>query len=245
MNIIRAFRALGPVDYRSVRRDSLLSWIVFLPLVIAVALRIFIPVAAQLLDERAGVRLADYNSLINSLLFLIMPMLVGMVIGFLLLDQRDDGTLTALQVTPLTLSGYLAYRLALPSLLAIVTTLVMVPLTGIGQPQWGAVALASLAAAPQAPLFALFYAVFAQNKVQGFAVMKASGVIMLPPVAAYFISGPLHWLFGLVPTFWPAKVYWLAADGSPLAWPALVVGLALQVLIGWWLVKKYQRVMVG
>jgi fluoroquinolone transport system permease protein len=45
-----------------------------------------------------------------SFLVVVMPALVGMVIGFLLLDQRDDQTLAALQVTPLTLNGYLIYR---------------------------------------------------------------------------------------------------------------------------------------
>jgi fluoroquinolone transport system permease protein len=35
-----------------------------------------------------------------SFVLLMTPMLAGIVVGFLLLDQRDDQTLTALQVTP-------------------------------------------------------------------------------------------------------------------------------------------------
>ena len=32
MNTMQALRALGPIDIRSVRRDSALSWMVFIPI---------------------------------------------------------------------------------------------------------------------------------------------------------------------------------------------------------------------
>jgi hypothetical protein len=35
MNAIRAIRALGPIDVKNVRRDALLRWMVFVPLVVA------------------------------------------------------------------------------------------------------------------------------------------------------------------------------------------------------------------
>lgn len=55
--------------------------------------------------------------------FLTAPDLVGMVIGFLLLDERDTQTLDALRVTPLSMRRYLAYRISAPLLIAKVTTL--------------------------------------------------------------------------------------------------------------------------
>ena len=36
------------------------------------------------------------------------PGIVGMVVGFLLLDERDERTLSALRVTPLSMRRYLA-----------------------------------------------------------------------------------------------------------------------------------------
>ena len=67
--------------------------------------------------------------------------------------------------------------------------------------------LAALAAAPAAPLLALFLAAFARNKVQGFALMKAAGVVIWPPVAAVFVPMPWQLLFGVSPVYWPARVY--------------------------------------
>jgi fluoroquinolone transport system permease protein len=243
MNILRAYQALGPVDVHSVRRDSLLRWFIFLPLLLVIVLRIAVPIATQLVWERLRFDLRPYYHLINSFLYLIMPMLVGMVLGFLLLDQRDDQTLTALQVTPLSLNGYLAYRISLPLLIALVTTLLMVPLAGLGEVKIWAHLAAALCAAPLAPMYALFNAALAQNKVQGFAVMKASSVISIPPLVAYFVTSGWQWLFGLVPTYWPVKVYWLLQAGNAQGWLVLAIGLAYQSLLIALLLRWFNAVM--
>ncbi len=44
--------------------------------------------------------------------------IVGMVVGFLLLDERDAHTPAALRVTPLSMRRYLAYRVSGPLLVA-------------------------------------------------------------------------------------------------------------------------------
>jgi fluoroquinolone transport system permease protein len=94
-----------------------------------------------------------------------------------------------------------------------------------------------------APLFALFTATAAQNKVQGMAVMKAASVVNLPPLLAYFVQGPAQWAFGLVPTFWPVKVFWLLQEGDAWGWAALAVGFAYQALLLAWMVRRYNAVM--
>lgn len=243
MDIIRVYRALGPVDAHSVRRDSLLRWFIFLPLILVIAFRIVIPLATQLLWDRLAFDLHPYYQLAGSFLYLIMPMLVGMVLGFLLLDQRDDHTLTALQVTPLSLNGYLAYRISLPLLIALVMTLLVVPLAGLGRVDPLAHFAAALCAAPLAPMFALFSAAFAQNKVQGFAVMKATSVVSLPPLIAYFIHSGWQWAFGLVPTYWPVKVYWLLQAGDPAGWLALAFGLVYEACLIGLLLRWFNAVM--
>jgi fluoroquinolone transport system permease protein len=99
---------------------------------------------------------------------LITPLLTGMVIGFQLLDQRDDGVLDALRGTSPRLRGYLAHKLTLPVLVGIGLTMITFPLAGLNAGGLGALLLAALAIAPHGPLFALFLAGFAANKVQGF-----------------------------------------------------------------------------
>ena len=49
------------------------------------------------------------------------------------------------------------------------------------------IATIAVATAPLTPIFALILAAFAQNKVQGFAVMKGLGRALMIPLVAYFI----------------------------------------------------------
>lgn len=244
MNIIRVWQALGPIDARSVQRDPLLRWLAALPLAAALAARWLLPTLLAQLEELLQLELLlYYPDFMAFALLLLGPMLAGVVIGFLLLDQRDDRTLTALQVTPLSLNHYLAYRITMPILIGVGLALLTLPLSGLVSLPALVLLAVAVSAAPMAPLFALFLAAFAANKVQGFAIQKIMGVVFLPPLVAYFTPAPWEWFFGLVPTYWPAKTLWLAQAGDARLWLFLIVGLLVQFLFLWLLLGRYNRVM--
>ena len=240
MRTTQVLRSLGPIDVANVRRDALLRWMLVMPLLIALLIRWGAPVAAEWL-EGFGICLSDYNVLIASCLVLIAPMLYGVVVGFLLLDQKDDQTLMALRVTPLTAGGYLAYRITIPLVLSVVITPVMLTLSGLSEIGLARQLLAGVAAAPFAPAFALFLAAFARNKVQGFALMKAAGIITWPSVIAWFVTSKWQLAFGLCPTYWPVKFYWALEAGSPGAWIHFVVGIVYMSLLVSLLLRRFDR----
>ncbi|NJN17406.1 MAG: ABC transporter [Oscillochloris sp.] len=234
MNTLRLIRYLSPLDLVSVRRDPLLRWLVLVPLLFAIAARGLLP---QLLEGAAGLLpfdiLADYDVLMGCALLLLTPMMIGMIAGFLMLDLRDDGVLAALRITPPTLSGYLTYRLALPTLLGFSLTLIAFPIAGL--PSGGATALVITAAAAslQGPLYALLLATFAANKVQGFALSKALGILMLAPLVSRYIPEIWQPLLAISPFYWPAQLYWALSEGGnylgwligAFAYPLLIIGL--------------------
>jgi fluoroquinolone transport system permease protein len=167
----------------------------------------------------------------------------GTVIGFLLLDQKDDRTLSALQVTPLTTGGYLAYRMGIPLALSVLMTPVALELSGLATPSLWRQLVASIGAAPIAPAYALLLATFARNKVQGFALVKAAGALNWPPVLAYFVDSGWQWAFGLCPTYWSAKLYWELDAGSPRSWLVLPAAIACLGLLIAALLRRFDRAM--
>ncbi|MFQ5739974.1 MAG: hypothetical protein ACE5JX_13280 [Acidobacteriota bacterium] len=243
MRPLAAARSLSLIDWKSIRRDPMLRWLILYPVAIAFLLRWLTPVITASLESRFGFDLRPYYVLIMSFALLIMPGLCGMVIGFLLLDQRDDRTLTALQVTPLSLGGYLSYRLAMPMVLSLLFTLLLIPLAGLVQVGFWALLASALSAAPLAPLYALFLASFASNKVQGFALAKGVGVLMIPPLVAYFVASRWQLAFGLAPHYWPAKVFWMVHGREPHVLLFILIGLAYQGLLILALMRRFDRVM--
>lgn len=238
--MVALLRRLGPIDARNVVRDPLLVWIALLPPALALALRFGVPALSQLLAQRLGFELAPYLPLLLAGYVLLAPTMVGMVVGFLLLDERDDRTLIALLVTPVAPGDYLGYRLLLPTVVGMAVTLLCLPLTGL-LPLPPAIGLAvALLAAPSSPLLALLLAALADNKVAGLALLKLLNVLLMLPVLAFFVAEPWQWLAGLAPTFWAAKALWLAVEGRSLL-PALIAGVAVNGVALTLLAARYRR----
>ena len=235
-------RALGPIDVRSVARDSMLRWVIAAPIAYALAFRWGVPVLRSWLDERYGFDLTPHYPLLASFLVLITPALVGAVVGFLLLDERDDRTLTALQVTPLTVEGYLAYRIAVPMVVSVPVMMASIAISDLATMGVVPAFAAAAQAAPTAPLFALFAAAFASNKVQGFALLTGVGVLSWPPVIAWFVSSPWQVAFGLDPLYWPLKVFWMLEAGEARVWLYFLAGLSYQSLLIALLVRRFKTV---
>ncbi len=246
MNAFQAIRALGPIDVRGVRRDGTLSWMVFLPILSALILRLGIPPLTQRLLEQSGFDLTPYYpALLGYFLVVMAPITFAVLVGFLLLDEKDDKTLTALQVTPLTLNAYLAYRILIPVILTAVMMFILFPMSGLDRLSFVETALVALAVAPMSPMFALYLAAIAQNKVQGFALMKLSGAILFVPIFAYFVQTRWELAFGLIPTYWPMKVYWMLTAGKmDGVWLYVLVAVVYQSVITVLFARRFNKTML-
>ena len=239
-----ALTALMYADSRLLWRDPLLGWVLLLPVGLALLLRVLVPKASEVLLAAAGFDLAPYYALIMGGYLMTAPGIVGMVIGFLLLDERDARTLTALRVTPLSMHRYLAYRIALPLLVGTVSTLVGYPVIGITPLPLTPLLAIALVAGLSAPLLALVLATAAPNKVAGFAVVKVLNGVNLLPIAAFFLPVPLQYAAGVLPTYWPMRAFWSAAAGEEyvvyLGIGAIVGAFAL-VLAAWLFDRRLLR----
>lgn len=243
MNVFTVFKALGPIDARNLHRDSMLRWMLFGPLAIAIIFRYLWPWATTQVQGQFGLDLRAYYLLLYGFLVLMCPVMYGIVGGFLLLDERDDRTLTALQVTPLPLTHYAAYRMSTPALIGILITPLALWIIGVHDLSLPEMVLVALVAAPLAPLTMFFLAVYAANKVQGLALVKASGFVLMVPLVAWFVSMPWQLAFGLAPTYWPVKVYWALAAGEPDTWFYVLVGIGLQLVLLYGLRRRFKKVM--
>ncbi len=200
---------IASADIRILGRDPLLKWIVLLPVGLALLLRVLIPRAEALLGT-TGFQLEPYYPLVMGGYLMTAPGIVGMVIGFLLLDERDAQTLKALRVTPLSIRRYLTYRITLPLLVGTGTTLVGYPMIGISPLPFTSLLAIAIVAGLAAPLIALILAAVAPNKVAGFAVVKVLNGINLIPIAAFFLPRPIQYVVGVLPTYWPMRALWSA-----------------------------------
>ena len=240
--LIAAYRMFGPVDVKNIGREGLLVWLTSAVVGIAVGFRFGVPALTTVLDAQLGFDLAPYYDLIMSGYVGTAAGIAGMVVGFLLLDERDENTLTALLVTPLPMETYFAYRITLPLVLGFVVTCVTYPLIGLAPISAVDLIVVAGLAAFGGPTVALFLAVFAENKITGLALTKVFNTINFIPVLAYFVSSDWQLLAGIVPGYWPMKVVWLAVAGEPYVWQA-AVGVAVNVAAVWLLLRRFTSIL--
>lgn len=221
--------ALGMNDVRTIRRDSLLTYLLIAPWILVLFLRLlstypqyesFYPVALALF------------------IILEIPMLAGVAFGFLMLDERDDRILTALQVTPVSVNSYTLYRIITTTIFSFIYVMITLPVTGLmDNSLWVKVIPVALVASLFSIVTLLLLVGFANNKVEGLAIMKAFGIMMIGPLADFWIASDWKLLLGILPTYWPVKAFWLILEGET-AWLYLGIGLIYALV---WILALYKR----
>ena len=237
---MKKLRGLLAGDLKLVFRDTFLQFLVVYPVLLGLLTRFLVPAITERVTR---IDLVQYHVLAGSVVITLqVVILAGTVLGLMVLDEKDNRTLIALQVTPLPLQYYMAYRAGLPMAFSFLASLLNVVLLNsfLSHPDWGGMVQVAILGILPLPVYVLFISSLAQNKVQGLALTKALGPFIILPVIAYFVPEPWQWLFGLVPTYWPAKAYWLLMAGDTL-WSALLAGIAWCLLWNWAWLRLFQH----
>jgi hypothetical protein len=120
----KALAAFGRNDIRGTYRDPLLVMIVVAPIIWTLGVVILTPLFTEMLAERYEFDLVPYYPLVLTAFLLLTSIVIAGGLGaFLVLDEVDAGTLTALRVTPVPLSIFFGYR---AGMVMVVTTVYVV-----------------------------------------------------------------------------------------------------------------------
>jgi fluoroquinolone transport system permease protein len=230
-------------DTKLVVRDRFLIGVAVYMLVLAVVVRYGLPPSTRALIRSTGFDLSSYYPLIGSFLAVTATSLAGLLTGFLLLEEKEDRTVRALLVSPLSLRTYLGYRMASPMALGSLAVLVVVLIAGVAVPPlWPLVAIAIVASLFGVAM-ALFLPATAQDKITAFAIAKIVSAFSFIPVAAYFVRDPWQYLFGVYPPYWVFRAYWEADAVSGMWWVYLAAGVVTHTIAIAWLVRRLRTVM--
>lgn len=224
-------------DARLIARDPLLVMLSCVVLVLGVVARLLLPALDESLaqngimpSESTTLRFSDTYPLWVAFIGLWQAALMpGTIFAFLLLDEKEDCTLTAMRVTPVPLRSYVGYRAVMPAVLGFVFALVLVPAIGHTSISLGPLVWLAACASVTAPLATLLIAHFAQDKVQGFASTKLGGIAGLIILFGWFVPEPWQWGLCAFPPFAVAKSLWMSADGATYWWVPALFGASAQL----------------
>lgn len=205
MSFIRKFGAIYKTDIKLLRRDPMLLYSVTMTLILLLIIRYF--------KDRIGV----YYPLLALLGLIFIPMIFGMIPGFMMADEKEDKTIQALQVIPISSEAFLIYRLTWASLITVVLAAVAPYILDIEIPQKGLLTLMALFLL-EVWIYGLVITVFSESRMQAITVSKIIGwFLMLPPVIKLVVlwrnlSTDWSKFTAFLPTYWLYKVF----DGIPI-----------------------------
>jgi len=195
-------------DIKMLRGDPMLILSMAIPFILFALMNFIFPVAAVFVADTWSFDINPWFRHAGYFFMLLIPMMTGMVYGFILIDERDGGIITAISVTPTGKSGYLKLRLGIPMFLSFIYVILFQLLLGI-QGTMGIIQIILLSAllSSESLMMLLFLGAFADNKVMAMAIAKGFSVLLLGPLLDFILPGSLHWLGAYSPMFWPARAF--------------------------------------
>jgi fluoroquinolone transport system permease protein len=217
---------LFAADARNVWRDPTLVFATLLSVFPSIAFALFRTPMDRAALSSFGIE--AFSLYVAPVALCVPAFLIGWVGGFLFLEDRDEGTLAAVEVTPPGKVGFVVYRVGATMLIAAAVALLgarlIVPDAG---PSMTAVLIAL--GALQAAGGAFVLPAVARNKVEGLAVTKLTNILSIAPLLAA-IPSELRYLGGVLPTFWIGELLGLSGERAlPLVMLA-VIALAIHIL---------------
>ena len=193
MSFVKKFGAIYKTDLKLLRRDPMLLYSVTMIFVLLFIVRYF--------KERVGV----YYPLLALLTLIFIPMILGMMA-----DEKEDKTIQALQVIPVSSEAFLAYRLTWASITTAVLTAVSPKILDVELSQRGLLALGVLFIL-EVWIYGLLITVFSESRMQALTVSKIIGwFLMLPPLIKLVVvwrnlSTDWSRFTAFLPTYWLYK----------------------------------------
>ena len=187
-------------EIKNIRRDKMYTFFAVYAFMMIVAAYFLIPYLVESESKLA----ADIVTLV---FILMISFLFGAVTGFTLLDDQDDNVLLSLKITPISVKKYILTKLIISYIFGVIATIILIAVTNLPKSaSFENLLMISILSPMQAPIIALLINMFASNKVEGFVIMKLSGIILLVPIAALFLTNWTEVFLMILPGFWPARL---------------------------------------
>jgi fluoroquinolone transport system permease protein len=219
---------------RQIAKDSMLYAALAAPLLAACVFRFAVPYVESLLCAYFGKAaiLSGYYLLFDLFLAVMTPYIFCFVSALVMLTELDENLAAYMAVTPVGKRGYIVSRLLFPAVIAFFVSIILMRLFSLSAWPLPKLILACLLSSVLSLTVSLLLVSFSHNRVEGMALAKLSGIILLGLPAPFFLFSGFEYLFAPLPSFWIAK---FCLDGNYLL---LLPALATSLL---WIIALYGR----
>jgi len=185
--------------------------------------------------ESLGGEASRLRFILGALMAFTVLLLGGIAIGFLVLEEKESGTLRVFTTSPVSFAEYLTAKVlgvaAVSLPLGVAATWIL-----LGPTPLVPLLVACLGALPAALLLGFLVATFAQDQVAAIALLKSLLFVFTSvPVAGFFLTGSWLWLLAPLSNHHAIQALYLAIQpGAAVPWGRLGLSLLTGLpLVAW------------
>lgn len=192
----------------SITHDFMMIVCILAPTIMGVAFRFIIPYLESVLCHYFFMNqiIEPYYVIFDLILAIMTPVMFCFSGVLVILEEFDNGTAKYYFVTPVGKSGYLQSRLILPAVFALFYDMLLLMIFTVSKIDALMIVIFSTCGVIMAVICALLVVAYAKNKMEGMALIKLCGILLVGIPVVYFVNGPMQYLFSAFPSFWLAKI---------------------------------------
>lgn len=187
--------------------DAMLIVICFTPFLCGAVIYFGIPVIEEIVTGYFGKTeiITPYYLIFDLMMAVLASMLFCFVSAMIVLGEMDDNISGYMFLTPLGKRGYLISRFGIPTLMSMIITMIILLIFSLTEMSFFMIIEIAVLASIIGMLIAFMIVALATNKVEGMAVSKLSGFLIMGAFGPFFLIGNNQYILSILPTFWMAK----------------------------------------
>lgn len=223
-------------DLKQILRDPIMAVLMVAPLLLIIAFKLMVLYLIPFIETNIVFDVTPYLNYVFVFVVMMCGAMLGIVTGFMMIDERDGKIAELMSVTPLGRSGYLFNRLLFAATFSVFYSILSYYVLNVVELPLITILFVSLLSSGYSIIIGLLIFTFADDKVKGLTFAKAINSLSL---FAFTDLLALKWLTVLS---WFFPPYWITlVVQSPHS--LLVYGLALLINLGWLfvLIKQFLK----
>lgn len=222
-------------DFKLIFRDPSLRAFLAMPLILFTLFIWFLPSMLE-----TYMFLTPYLSLFLMVGVIENTQMFSFISSMVLIDEKETDVAKVYGIVPLSKIQYIVSRLLIPFLITVLLNILLIkfqPFFSIG---WGVNFIVSILTALVVPVYVLAINTVVKNRMEGIIYVKAFNMVVLLPIAAFFLPENFKHVFGFLPTHWIFQLIDSASNQTSILIPASV-GFVFFTALLIWVSKQFIR----
>jgi fluoroquinolone transport system permease protein len=227
--------SLAITDFKLIFRDPSLKAFLFLPLLLFAVFIWLIPNMVEKYDI-----LNPYLSIFLMVGVIENTQTFSFISTMVLIDEKETDVAKVYGVVPLNSLEFISSRLLIPYIITVMFNVVLLRVQTFYPIDWTSNILISMLSGLILPIYILGINSIVKNRMEGMIYVKAFNMLVLIPIAAYFVPSSFKYIFSILPTFWLYESIETFTHNSSMLIP-MVIGYAFFAIATIWISKVFLR----